>query len=214
MIDELELRSLVVAKDLDLSFLANDYDNVHFILCINPAFGLGDYEMQQKDSENVAIKAKKSEFITIQVDFNEDKQYFQDLKQQHRNSKKILDFLRYLQTNKADSKCGYHSSSADDKGNENDFYPNCGVIWIEQNAKFSFKKVLEKVKSIIENNEDKKFQNKPTFAFLCCNETFDSTNKKMLQLAREDEGEFVKKNNVKRQPEYDNLFLFQNKDGN
>ena len=180
MIDELELCKLYdEAKDLDLSFLANDYDNVHFILCINPAsFGSDDYEIQQK----VPIKAKKSKIITIQVHLNEEKQHFQDLHQQHRNSKKILDFLRYVQTKKADV-CGYHSSSADDNGDglPPDFYPNHGVIWVEQNAEFSFKNVLEKVKNIIENKEN---------------------------------GEFVKKNNVKRQQEYEKLILFQCKDGN
>ena len=113
---------------------------------------------------------------------NEEKQHFQDLHQQHRNSKKILDFLRYVQTKKADV-CGYHSSSADDNGDglPPDFYPNHGVIWVEQNAEFSFKNVLEKVKNIIENKEN---------------------------------GEFVKKNNVKRQQEYEKLILFQCKDGN
>ena len=146
MIDELELchlwKKYRPSEELNLSYLKG-FEHVHFILCINPAFPLGDFDLCQKGT-NIAVPKKNQKNITIQVDLQEN-QHFQKFEQGFRNSKRILDFIKYLQERKADRTYGYSNYS-------------------------------------------------------------DSFN----------EGEFVKKNNVKRQQEYANLILFQVKfkDGN
>ena len=151
MVDEMHTE-YVSEKDgneymADFSYLAK-YENVDFVICMNPALkadGMHSYEIKHRPG-------------------TEEKQNFQVFKKRHRNSQKILNFMRFLQKNHKQDDFHYMTVSEDEEkcstGLPPPFKNSHGVIWIQSSGQLDF--ALEKTKEIIMRH----LETKPTVTYL------------------------------------------------